>query len=181
MPDGQSFIPKTASAIRPLYQGRGLGWLIGIASAFFIASLLLSFGLFFYRGYLEAQIKTLAENLKKAEGDFEPSLILELQRTAKSINSVSDLLGKHVALSKILDFLSQNTLADTRFLNFSYDKNEVQMSGVARSYAAMAQQSLVFEKSRLIKDVSFSSFSLTAEGFVNFNVRFGVSPELISY
>ena len=181
MPDGQTFIPKTTSAIKLSYQGRGLGWLTGAALIFFIAALLLSFGLFFYRGYLDAQKKVKAEALKTAEKDFEPSLILELQRTAKSISSAADLLNKHTALSGVLDFLSQNTISDTRFLNFSYDKNEVQMSGVTRSYTALAQQSLVFEKSRLIKDVSFSNFSLTSEGFVNFSVQFGVLPELISY
>ena len=107
--------------------------------------------------------------------------MLELQKTAKSISSASDLLNGHTAISRLLDFLAQNTIADTQFSNFSYAKNEVQMSGVSRSYTALAQQSLIFEKSRLIKNVSFSNFSLTSEGFVNFNVKFGVVPELISY
>ncbi|MEK7566818.1 MAG: hypothetical protein AAB527_01640 [Patescibacteria group bacterium] len=181
MAEEQTFIPKTTAATKLLYQGRGLGWLTGAALIFFVASLLLSFGLFFYKDYLEADKKTLADELKKSESYFEPSLMLELQRTAKSISSTGDLLDKHTALSRLLDFLAQNTMADARFSNFSYDKNEVQILGVVKSYTALAQQSLIFEKSRLIKNVSFSNFSLTSEGFVNFSVKFGVEPELISY
>lgn len=163
------------------YRARGLGWLSGLSLIFFILSLLLSFGLFFYRSYLEGQIKTLANNLQKVEKEFEPGLIIELQKTVKTINSTGDLLNKHVALSRLFDFLEENTISDARFFNFSYDKSGVQMSGTARSYAALAQQSLVFEQSRLIKNVSFSNFNLASDGFVNFNVKFTAEPELIFY
>ena len=67
MAQDTSFIPKTTAVIKSPYQGRGLGLLSATALIFFTASLLLSFGLFFYRGYLDAQKKALAENLKKAE------------------------------------------------------------------------------------------------------------------
>ena len=180
MPDQTTFIPKTASIKLP-YQGRGFGWLAGGALIFFILSMLLLFGLFFYKGYLESRTEDLSSDLKNAESDFEPSLISELQRTANSINLTKNLISKHAALSRIFGFLEANTISDARFSNFSYEKNEVQMDGVVKSYTALAQQSLVLEKSRLIKNVVFSNFVLTSEGFVNFKVGFGVEPELISY
>ncbi|OGZ29135.1 MAG: hypothetical protein A2931_04435 [Candidatus Niyogibacteria bacterium RIFCSPLOWO2_01_FULL_45_48] len=180
MPEISSFIPKT-EAVKQIYSSKGLGWLMGLSSVFFILSLMLSFGLFFYRGFLETGIAKLSDDLKKVESEFEPSLILELQATAKSLDSVKISMNKHVALSQLFDFLKANTIFDASFSNFSYDKKSVQMSGTAKSYAALAQQSLVFEKSRLIKDVLFSNFSLTSEGFVNFSVKFTPEAELISY
>ncbi|MBI2507269.1 MAG: hypothetical protein HYW09_01505 [Candidatus Niyogibacteria bacterium] len=180
MPEGQAFIPKTSVARLP-YKKAGVGLLGNLSIIIFILSLLFVFGLFFYRGYLQSQITTLADNLKKVESDFEPSLILELQKTSQSLNSTQNLLNKHPALSGLFDFLEKNTIPNVRFLGFSYNNGEAQMSGVARSYGALAQQSMIFEKSRLIKDVSFSNFSLTSEGFVNFSLNFKVEPELISF
>lgn len=180
MPEGQTFISKTSAVKLPI-RSASLGWLSTLSLIFFMLSLLLSFGLFFYRGLLENQIGALEANLKKVESEFEPALILELQRTAKSINSAKDLLNKHPAPSQLLKFLEANTIADVRFFNFSYDKDGVDMSGTARSYTALAQQSLIFEQSRLISGVSFSNFSLTPEGFVGFNLEFKPQPELISY
>ncbi len=180
MQEGTSFIPKIET-VKIAHSGKNLGWLSGLALVFFVLSLVLSFGLFFYRGFLEAQIDTLSASLQKVESEFEPSLILELQQTVKSIDSVKGLMGGHVAISRLLDFLKENTVSEVSFSNFSYDKESAQMSGIAKSYVALAQQSAVFEKSRLIKNVSFSNFSLTSEGFVNFSVKFAPERELISY
>src|SRR3990167_1275882 len=108
MQEGTSFIPKIETA-KIYYSGKNLGWLSGLALVFFVLSLILSFGLFFYRGFLEAQIDTLSSSLKKVEGEFEPSLILELRQTVASIDSVKDLMGGHVAVSRLLDFLKENT------------------------------------------------------------------------
>lgn len=180
MPDQTTFIPKT-SPVKIPYSGRGLGLFTGLASVFFILSLLLSFGLFFYRGLLQTQIDELGATLAKVENEFEPASILELQQTAKGITEAKLLLKKHVALSQLFKFLSANTIADVRFLNFSYQDAKVDMNGVAKSYSSMAQESLILESSRLVKNVNFSNFSLTQEGFVNFNVKFAVTPDLISY
>ena len=163
------------------YSSRGLGWLLGLSSVFFILSLLLSFGLFFYRGLLEDQIKTFGEDLAKVESEFEPSSILELQSTAMGISKARVLFGGHAALSQIFKFLSANTLSDARFSSFSFQDGKVEMNGTAKSYFVLAQQSLIFEKSRLIKEVGLSNFSLSSEGFVNFSLRFEATPELISY
>lgn len=180
MADQTTFIPKTSPVKMP-YSGRGLGLFTGLASFFFILSLLLSFGLFFYRGLLQTQIEELGSTLAKVENEFEPASILELQHTAKGIAGAKSLLKNHTALSQLFKFLSANTIADVRFLNFNYQDAKADMNGVAKSYSSMAQQSLILENSRLVKDVNFSNFSLTAEGFVNFNVKFAVTPELISY
>lgn len=180
MPDQPTFIPKTSVAKLP-YKKAGIGLFGNLSIIIFILSLLFSFGLFFYRGYLNDQVKSLAENLAKVESDFEPSLLLELQKTSRVMGLAQNLLNKHAALSGLFDFLEKNTIPNVRFLGFSYNRQDAQMSGVARSYSALAQQSLIFEKSRLIKNISFSNFSLTSEGFVNFSLNFKVEPELISF
>ncbi len=181
MADQTTFIPKTTPQIKIPYSSRGLGWLMGLSSVFFVLSLLLSFGLFFYRGLLEDDIKKLGEDLAKVESEFEPSSIMELQATAMGISKAKVVFEDHAALSQIFKFLSANTLPDARFSSFNFQDGKVDMNGTARSYVALAQQSLIFEKSRLIKGVELSNFSLGSEGFVNFTLRFEVLPELISY
>ena len=181
MADQTTFIPKTTPQIKIPHGSRGLGWLMGLSSVFFILSLLLSFGLFFYKGLLEGEIKTLGENLAKVENEFEASSILELQSTAMGISKARVLFGEHAALSQIFKFLSANTLSDARFSNFSFQGGKAEMNGTAKSYFVLAQQALIFEKSRLIKEVGLSNFSLSSEGFVNFTLKFEVMPELISY
>lgn len=180
MADQTTFIPKTTFAKIP-YRPRGLGWFNFLAFILFIAALLLSLGLFFYRGLLQGQIDSLSITLKKVESEFEPALLIELQNTARGIREAKNLLGKHTAVSRLFEFLEENTISDVHFSNFSYQEGRVSLNGTARSYTALAEQSLVFEKSRLIKDVSFADFNLSPEGFVNFKAEFEVSNELISY
>ncbi|MEK7599224.1 MAG: hypothetical protein AAB474_02105 [Patescibacteria group bacterium] len=182
MVEKETFIPKIAPmAEKTLYQARGIGWLNTGAFILFAISLLISVGLFFYRGLIRGQINNLSATLQKVEGEFEPALIVELQQTALAINSIKNLTQKHVALSRLFKFLEENTIASVRFSNFSYNGGKVGLTGTARSYVALAEQSLIFEKSRLIKDVSFSNFVLSSGGLVNFNTIFTVQPDLIFY
>lgn len=180
MIDQTTFISKTPT-IKPTYKKVGLGLFSIAAIFFFVASLILSFGLFFYRGFLENQVEDLTATLEKVESEFEPSLILELQHASKSISEMRASLNRHVATSRLFDFLEANTIADVSFSNFSYASGIVTMTGVSRTYTSMAQQSLIFEKSRLVKNVSFSNFSLASGGLVNFSVSFIPEGELISY
>lgn len=182
MAEKETFIPKVApEAAKAVYRSRGIGWLNVGALILFALSLLFSLGLFFYRGLVRNQINNLSAALQKVEGEFEPALIVELQQTALAIRSIKNLTQKHVALSRLFKFLEENTIPDVRFSNFSYNGGKVGLTGTARSYLALAEQSLIFEKSRLIKDVSFSNFVLSSGGFVGFNTIFSVEPDLILY
>ena len=132
-------------------------------------------------GQLTSQIACYSDTLQKVETEFEPALILELRRTAQAIDVGRDLLKKHVAVSRLLEFIEDNTLPDTRFTRFIYKDGNVILSGAARSYSSLAQQSLVFEHAPSVQKSEFADFSLGRDGFVNFRVELVVDPSLIAY
>ena len=146
-----------------------------------LVSGLVTGGLWFYRGLLADQIAGYTDALKKVESEFEPSLIAELRHTAQAIDVGRDLLGKHVALSQLFKFIEDNSLSDTRFSRFSYKDGSAILSGSTRSYAALAQQALIFEQSKFIRKATFSDFALGQGGFINFRVELVVDPSLIAY
>ncbi|MCH7882938.1 hypothetical protein IIA95_00800 [Patescibacteria group bacterium] len=181
MPEGQqTLIPKTTMA-RVSYRSRGLGLFLAGSGLFFAITLLVSLGLFFYKGLLANQMDEFKNVLSRVESEFEPALIVELRQTAEGIDIVKGLLRNHVAPSRLFKFLEENTLPDTRFSRFSYTSEGVVMSGTTRSYTTFAQQSRVFEKHPLVKDVRFSGFSLGRAGFVNYNVELMMDPSLLLY
>lgn len=178
MPE-ETLIPKTKTKIS--FRSKGVGLLVTLNIFLFIAVLLVSVGLFFYRGLLESQVQELKGILGRVEGEFEPSLILELRRTARSIDSAKQLLTQHTAPSRFFEFLKNNTLPDTRFSGVSYQEGMVVMSGTTRSYTTLAQQSLAFEQHSMVQNVTFSNFSLGAGGFVSFVVELSLNPALTAY
>src|SRR3972149_3163406 len=129
-PTEPTFIPRT-----PIPAGRrstGLGWFFAVSFLFLAASGLVTGGMWLYRGLLTSQIAGYSDTLQKVETEFEPALILELRRTAQAIDVGRDLLKKHVAVSRLLEFIEDNTLPDTRFTRFIYKDGNVILSGAAR-------------------------------------------------
>src|SRR3990167_6303547 len=119
MPIESTFIPRTS--IPPLSRrGSGIGWFVTAGFLALIASALATGGLWLYRGFLTAQIAGYGETLKQVEGEFEPSLILELRRTAQAIDVGRELLKSHAATSRLLKFIEDNTLSETSFSRFIY-------------------------------------------------------------
>lgn len=128
-----------------------------------------------------SQIDGYTETLKQVESEFEPSLILELRRTAQAIDVGRELLKNHVATSRLLKFIEDNTLPETSFSRFIYKDGTLVLSGSARSYASLAQQARVFEESPFLERATFSDFTLGSGGLVNFRAELVIEPELITY
>ncbi|MGB0925218.1 MAG: hypothetical protein ACPGTS_00745, partial [Minisyncoccia bacterium] len=58
---------------------------------------------------------------------------------------------------------------------------EVSMSGEARGFTQIAQQSDWFEQNRYIKNHIFSDFAITETDNVSFGLVFTLDPELLTY
>lgn len=180
MPTEPTFIPRTP--IPPSSRrGTGIGWFITLGFFALLIAIFITAGLWLYRGLLTSQVAGFTETLKQVESEFEPSLILELRRTAQAIDVGRELLKKHVATSRLLKFIEDNTLPEATFSRFIYKEGSVVLSGSARSYASLAQQARVFEDSPFVKQATFSDFALGSGGLVNFRAELIIEPELISY
>lgn len=183
-----SFIPKkpivsTQNVGTPLIKTTSIVSLVG--NIFFIVTILVSGGLFFYKGLLNKQIVQAGQDLDAAKSAFQLDVIQELIDVNARLKSTNDLLNQHVAVSELLMFLQESTVKDLRFESLEY-KNEISAQSIsmkveAGSYNALATQGDIFSKSEFIKSPQFYDFSTQDNGYVVASFSSNIDPTLVSY
>jgi len=184
-----SFIPKkpilkeeSATYARPVN-------IFLIISLFIFATILIvTGGLYFYKGIVAKKIADLENTLNLAKNRFEPSKIAELQVLDKRLRASSEILSKHITITPIFEALEQITMKSVRFTKFSYDLGtddkttiNIKMSGIAIGYRAVALQSDLFAKNKNLIDPVFSNLVLDNSGNVTFDLEFSVDPSFVNY
>lgn len=117
------------------------------------------------------KIQKLQQDIQQAEKDFisksdDLKALIRYQQTYDHINL---LLDSHIYWDKLFNFLEQNVADDVYFLNVTADKNGVvNMSIVAKSYEALANQYLIFKQAPEVISVNINNASLSenSEGSV---------------
>jgi hypothetical protein len=184
-----SFIPK-----KPIikenaaYGGRPVSIFFILSLFIFFTVLIVTGGLYFYKGILVKKISNMEDTLNLAKNRFEPSKITELQTFDKRLISSSEILSKHITIIPIFNTLEQLTMKSVRFINFSYSlRNDdkitinVKMSGIAIGYRSIALQSDLFAKNKNLIDPIFSNLALDNSGNVLFDLNFSVDPSFVNY
>lgn len=185
-----SFIPKKplATTSAPVRSGGG-SFLSLIAWLLLIAAGVLAGGSYLYRNSLEGSLVRMRADLESARNSFEPSLITELQRLNKRIDSANELINGHVVVTPLFQAISTSTLKSIQFTRFSYilpsDTSAsvtIRMSGKARDYTSIALESDQLASNKNIHNAIFSNLSLDERtGVVNFDLSFTVDADLIRY
>ncbi len=156
-----------------------------VATILFIITLLVSVGLFIYKGSLNSQISDSDKSLNAAREAFQPEKIQELLDANSRITSAKTLLDSHVAVSQFLILLQSLTVKNLRFDNLVYvnkgNTPTVSMDVEAGSYNALAAQEDVFSKNEFIKSANFSDFSLSDNGSIRAKFFGTLDPQLVSY
>lgn len=184
-----TFIPKKnlATSKKPrTKKSRAQQSLLGvIAMLLFITAILAAGGVFVVRAQMVSQLNSRIESINRAEKAFEPAVILELKRLDLRLAAGTELLDNHIAVSDFLKSLAESTLPDVSFadLSFSYADGtaDVNMSGEARGYQQIAQQSDVFGDNQFIQNHIFSDFALTDTGRISFSLQFTLNQELLKF
>jgi len=188
MPEQQfrtSFIPKKPQApiLRRRESSVSIFFLAGLL--IFLGALLLTVGLYFYRGLTRQAIADKGQQLDEARAAFDEPLIRELMRLDARIESAEIILDKHSALTSFFDLLEATTLQSVQFTHFSFSASEgsfsVRMQGVARSFSSVAFQSDVFGRNEFIKGPIFSNLDLDDDGNATFDFNATLDPTLLSY
>ena len=181
-----SFIPKTT--LEPVANGakKPLGLFVFLSTIIFFISAVVAAGAFGWDKYLESRKTTMKSDLEKNIKAFEPQTIDQYVRLDNRINSAKELLSKHVAVSYIFDFLEDETLQSIGFTDFKYGVAPdggatLALNGSAKSYNAVAYQSIVFGRERALKNPIFSNLDLDNAGNVVFNFTTNVDPGFIAY
>ena len=165
---------------------RSIGILTVIAIFILFAVLLLTGGLYFYKGVLTKNIADMASQLDIAKNRFEPSKITELQVLDKRLRASSEILSSHIAVTPLFQALGLITMKTVRYSQFSYDfgdtgKVDIKMSGLAVGYRSVALQSDLFAQNKNFINPVFSNLALDNNGNVLFDLEFSVDPSFINY
>ena len=162
-----SFIPKKPMVKEHETASRPIGLLTILSIFVLFTVLIVSGGLYFYKGIVAKNIKQMEDTLALAKNRFEPSKITELQVLDKRLNASTAILSKHVAISPIFQALQAITMKTVRYTKFTYDyaggpadKISVKMSGVAVGYSFLALQSDLFATNKNFIDPVFSNLSV---------------------
>ena len=123
--------------------------------------------------------------LEQGRALLEPEKVDELIRLDNRLNSTGELIKNHLLLTPLFKFLESSTIKNVRFTEFNYAATvnglELSMRGEARSYAALAQQAELLNKSGYLKDISFSDLTLDEKGNVVFFFRAFADQNMFSY
>ena len=181
-----SFIPKKSLSKDAVVREVPVGIFTLITTVIFFASFFGAVGVYFYKNFLNTQISQNSGLLQSAQRAFDPTLIVELERLDRRIESAKEILSNHVVVSPIFKMLENSTIPSVRFNTFSYSlsnnrKIELNMSGQARNYAFVAVQSEVLGSNKYIAQHIFSDLNLDGSGNVTFNLATIINPSLVSY
>src|SRR3989338_626883 len=164
----ESLIPKKFPT--PQYGGGGFGIFFRISMIFFLASLLLTAGIYAYRKFLTNNLASQKLVLQKLEIEFEPATIAELERVSGAIAAAGNVLRAHTMSSAVFDMVEASALSTVSFNTFSYsaEKNIITLAGEAASYSDVSAQSSVFEALPAVESATFGNLSLKETGTVGF-------------
>lgn len=184
-----SFIPKRPLAEDRTERPQTVSVFLFISSIILVASIVGAGFVYFYGTSLSNQVTQMKADLKKAEGAFEGDFIQELQVMDRRINAANEVLANHITVSPVFATLQGSTLKTVQYTKFGYTitgsgpaaQVNIQMSGIAESYIAVALQSDAITKNKYIRDPIFSNLTLNEKGSVLFDLTFSVDPKFVLY
>lgn len=183
-----SFIPKKPMIKETSVSPRPVSIFLVISLFVLITVLVITGGLFFYKGVVAKSITDAETNLNLAKARFEPSKITELQLLDKRLRAANEVLNNHITITPVFAALEQITMKTIRFTKFSYDLNadasstlEIKMSGQAIDYRSIALQSDLFTTNKNLLNPVFSNLTLDNNGNVLFDLNFSVNPAFVNY
>jgi len=148
-------------------------------------SLLGSAAVFGYEKYLESVRDKKSVELQTAQEQISEDTVHGFIRTRDRFSAAKQILDNHISFSRYLDILEANTLQNVRFASLSFDINAdgtalLSMSGVARSFNALAAESKIFTNMKDLKRAIFSGITVSAkDNSVAFTFTANVEPELL--
>lgn len=184
-----SFIPKKPLAEERVVKQPTMNIFNFIGIIIFVGALLASGGVYLWKAALTKQVSDAQKSLRLAQDKFEINSVLDLQTLDKRLNAANELLQNHIVMAPIFQALQEMTLKTVRFTKFSYAISgtgatrdmQVKMSGVAKTYNALALQAANLGNNKYFHDPVFSNLSLDDKGTIQFEVQFSLDPLFLSY
>ncbi len=200
-----SFIPKKPILMdqKVVHHGSTTSIFMFISVLVFIFSIAGAVFSLIWKDVLIKQQTQYAIDLKKAESRFDIATIEKLKKASVKIDTATQLLKNHLAVSEIFNIISLLTADGIRFTSFEFspstvsnDPNnteasngvKISMKGVGSSFSAIAWQSDVFGKSakfgtnKVVKNPILTDLQLDPlTGNVAFSFTAEINPEDLNY
>lgn len=185
-----SFIPKgpIVSGVSEPFKVKRSGEhsLLGFLGGFMLTlSVVSAVGVFGYKFYLNYSIENMKVELEAGREALQTETLGEITRLNSRLQSAETLVNRHVVVSPLFKFLDASTLRTVRFSDFTYkdaDGNQkVIITGEAKSYASLALQADILNKSEFFKEPVFKDLHLDERGNVAFTFEASVNPKMLSY
>lgn len=182
-----SFVPKqpVRTGVVRTSQFNLAGLFLLIAIIILGAAVAASAGVFVYGRYLESQVSGKATELATAQQNTSENTVEEFIRLRNRLANSETMLNKHVTLSSFFSLLESLTLERVRFTSLKLTVNdtqsaELEASGQAASFNALAAESHTFSTNPHIQNAIFSNFVNDKSGAVSFSLTAVVLPDTIA-
>lgn len=184
-----SFIPKKPLTEERIVTRRPVSLVNFVVTLIFIGSLVAAGGAYAYQLTLKKSVSDMDAQLVLARNSFDPNVIAEMQMLDKRLKASGEILDSHIMISPIFISLQSVTLKTVSYTKFTYELKteagkkqvDVQMSGKATGYDAIALQSDSLATNKYIKNPIFSNLNLDEKGRVTFDLSFTVDPSFVNY
>jgi len=156
----------------------------GLVLGLLILSLLIYGGLLIYKNKVQKQFEGINQEINKLDLMRNKEKETNIYNTDKKINLVENLFAEHLYWSKIFTRLEQAVIPQVYFknskFNFVGEEVNIQLSGVAQSYTALAKQmiglkmdpsdALASSSDPLVLKVDLTKMSLSEKGGIEFEM-----------
>lgn len=180
-------VPSRAKRRTPVRKRHSVNIFAGFSFLVLLAAGIMTGMVFTYGEAKKQRISQLETELEQNEDQFEVNFLEEIRELDLRLSTAYGVVRDHRVVSPLLPLLGQFTIPSVQYDDFDFayasgeEPTQVNMSGVARSYRAIAQQSQVFEANPFIKDFIFADFQLQENGDVSFGLTLLFVPEITSY
>lgn len=182
-----SFVPHEASASARRFRADYSGAFGFFAYAVLAIVLALAIGVFLYGRILAATQSAKDAELAKAEAGVDPTTVEGFIRLHNRLASGETLLTNHVAFSSFFTLIQTIMPTTVRFssLHLWIDTTgtaQVEGTGVAKSFNALAAASTAFATDGRIKNAIFSNIVVSSKNnSVSFALAATLDPKLIAF
>lgn len=165
-----------------MQSGTNVFLIISLIIAGLVAAL--AVGTFLYGRYLDQTLAGKQTQLAQAQSQVDENSVEDFVRLRDRLVSAKTLLNDHVVLSQFFDSLESLTLQNVRFTDMTLtvagdNTAQLQMSGTAKTFNALAAQSNAFASDKDIKRAIFSDITLTDTKQVSFKMTADIDSKLI--
>lgn len=185
-----SFIPKspiTNNSYSPYKPENSFSIIGTLSTLLFLATLVVSGGLFGYERYMYTVISQSQTELDGAKSAFESEDNQKILLVSDQLKSIKTLLNNHTVISPLFDALEKITLPTVKFSSFTFTHDNssgivtVTVEGEAQSYASLAQQAQIFRDGQYLKNIEFTDINLSDTGTVRTKLKAEINPDILMY